>query len=496
MNMRIVQRFWHSLFTLIAVALVLYGAAATAIPNRALAQENPVEHGFDVCVFEGITNNKNCRENNIAAYHINAIKTFLFLAGGSFPGITTPIAASPSYIAYVDNKSLAAGIDNTYYAIYANPPAHLAYWVRDTGESLGFIPRQSYAQAPGVGFAGLAVVLPIWKVFRNLAYLLLALVMVVIGFMVMFRKKIDAKTVVTVQNAIPRIIVAVILITFSYAIAGLMVDLMYISIMLVTSIIEGAARPGTFPDDVVKIYSGGNFGTVFAQFVTSVTESLDDIWGLMTASTTVNKIAATAMVIIGFLTALKGGVEEVAKTGAGVVIVLLAIIVAAVIFALLRILVMLISAYIQIIIAIIFAPLQLMTSALPGSKAFENWIKNLISNLLVFPMTTGLLLIGQILVTAEEAGTPIWGPPLLSPTGARGMTGIIGLGLLFAIPSIIGSVKQSFKVEPFIQAGPSAIVGPLASAGSTIGQGAYQFSMIRTLFPRKEGGGGGGGAHG
>lgn len=98
-------------------------------------------------------------------------------------------------------RSAVGQIASAIGTMYVNPPADLAYWVRDTGQSLGFIPKSAYAQ--GTGFTGLAPLLPLWKVFRNAAYVLLALALIIIGFMIMFRRKIDPKTVVTVQNALP-----------------------------------------------------------------------------------------------------------------------------------------------------------------------------------------------------------------------------------------------------------------------------------------------------
>ncbi|MFZ5845722.1 MAG: hypothetical protein ACOY0S_04690, partial [Patescibacteria group bacterium] len=79
-------------------------------------------------------------------------------------------------------KSAIAGINNFIAMMYANPPADLALWINDTAIALGFKPKPAYAQ--GIGFSGLAALLPIWKAFRNIAYLLLAIVMIVIGFMV------------------------------------------------------------------------------------------------------------------------------------------------------------------------------------------------------------------------------------------------------------------------------------------------------------------------
>ena len=136
-------------------------------------------------------------------------------------------------------KSAMAGLAKSTLAMYQHPPARSSEYIADVGRTLGFIPKKVEAQ--GIGFSGLQSMLPLWKTFRNIAYALLAVIIIVVGFMVMFRKKIDPKTVVTVQNAIPRIVIALGLVTFSYAIVGAMIDLIYLAIVLSTSAVASAS---------------------------------------------------------------------------------------------------------------------------------------------------------------------------------------------------------------------------------------------------------------
>jgi hypothetical protein len=152
--------------------------------------------------------------------------------------------------------------------------------------------------------------------------------------------------------------------------------------------------------------------------------------------------------------------------------------------AIVRLLFLLISAYIQIILSLLISPFQLLLGAFPGSHAFEGWIKNLIANLAVFPITAIMLLIGTILVNTDYKGTKLWGPPLLAPAGSGilggGMGGIIGLGILFAIPSVAGSLKEALKAKPMVNAG-GAIGQMISSPTSTAMQGinlAYQVKML------------------
>jgi hypothetical protein len=119
----------------------------------------------------------------------------------------------------------------------ANPPASGVYWVFNGIQQAGFVPN-AYA-AEGLGFSALRPLIKIWTIFRDVAYMLLVLVLIAIGFMIMFRMKINAQTVIAVENSLPRIVISLLLITFSFPIAGFMVDLMYVLMAISISLLAG-----------------------------------------------------------------------------------------------------------------------------------------------------------------------------------------------------------------------------------------------------------------
>src|SRR3990172_5935873 len=84
-------------------------------------------------------------------------------------------------------------------------------------------------------------------------FIALVLVLVAIGFMIMFRMKINAQTVISVENALPRIIIALILITFSYPIAGFMIDLMYLFFLLVVSVLSSVGIDNYTPANTYNL---------------------------------------------------------------------------------------------------------------------------------------------------------------------------------------------------------------------------------------------------
>lgn len=148
------------------------------------------------------------------------------------------------------NPSNASAVIASLFAYpFLNPPASGVGATIQTLAQAGFIPK-SYA-AEGVGFASIRPLMNVWKAMRDVAYLLLVLVIVTIGFMIMLRTKINPQTVINVENALPKIVIALIYITFSFAIAGFLIDLMYVVMILIIAILgpeysSAAAQATTF----------------------------------------------------------------------------------------------------------------------------------------------------------------------------------------------------------------------------------------------------------
>jgi hypothetical protein len=390
---------------------------------------------------------------------------------GPVPGVTVTSMDSP-----LAKRMLAQSAIynvNKYIAyMYVNPPASTYAFVRDMGQSLGFIPKTAYAQ--GVGFGGLSALLPVWKVFRNMAYFLLAIVIVVVGFLVMFRKKIDPKTVVTVQNALPRIVIALLLITFSYAIVGICIDIMYLLIALVGSIFKNAGLlPEATMDDIVN---GRLWGSAF-----STTKQWGmELFGRIIFGTKDPAITAGLMAvalfgsIVGLLGAPYVGIPILIAGGTPLLLgVLISI---GVFFLVVRLFIFFLGAYIRIITSLLFSPFQLLMSAFPGSQALDSWFKNLIANILVFPAGAVMFLIANVFMNLSDSSTPLWHPPYTSlfvyNTTSTGT--LVSLGILFAIPSVGKMIQDALKAKPSAIGGVEGIGGIFGAPIQTAMQ-AYQF---------------------
>lgn len=346
--------------------------------------------------------------------------------------------------------------------LYSTPPASTYAFVQDTAQTLGFIPRQAYAQ--GVGFTGLTALLPIWKAFRNMAYALLAVVMIVIGFMVMLRKKIDPKTVVTVQNALPRIVITLLLITFSYAIVGLLIDLMYLSILFFLAVLGSSGLKTMSITQLQADFTTGGFWTLFGHVFSIpgavIADQLNPLDELFSGD-----IVGAIGEVLGLL-----GPSEL----------LWVVLLVAFTFAFVRILFMLLNAYVSIIISVIVGPLQILADAIPGGNGFSSWLKNLFSNIIVFPVTAALLAIA--LVLNQNLTESFWVAPLLPRWGVTGDTiarVILGFGFTLVIPNVVNSLKEALKAQGVVQAGPAAMFAPVLTGAQTGLQLWYQASFIR-----------------
>jgi len=339
-------------------------------------------------------------------------------------------------------------------SIYAAPPASGVYYAYDVLHHLGVAPAMA---ANGVGFTGLQPILPIWKAFRNVTYILFTIIFIGIGLAIMFRVKISPQAVITIENALPRIIGALILVTFSYAIAGFLIDLMYVLMFLLIAILGGAgitnANAQWFANAGFSHLAGSMFAPIFygiddfgRAFLTGNFLAISSLVGAGIGIAIGSLVAPGAGTVIGALSGLLGGGAATAVVGPALVTLILLIIV---LFLLFKIFFKLLGVYLSIIIGIIFSPLQISLGALPISSplgGFSAWIKNLMANLLVFPAITVMLIISYHL-TRTVSGDPnithsttLWVPPFLGGWGSS-MTAIIGIGMLFIIAKVPDIIK-------------------------------------------------------
>ena len=317
----------------------------------------------------------------------------------------------------------------------------------------------------GYGFASLRPVIGIWEAFRNVVYILFVLIFLFIGLGIMFRFKIDQRTVMNIQNQIPKAVVILVLITFSYAMVGILVDLMYLLIYVTFSIFSSIEGFNLAKINPTTIYGNSPFQALGALggitgLADGASASLGDIIGSLFNGTMGHWVGA---ILSGLVGAIIGGafgpwgllVAIPTTIGGGIagdhLISLLGQIVAYLIFAiaitiaLFRLWITLLKSFVYILIATIFAPLWIGGSLIPGSPLkFGSWFRFLLSYLLVFPATVFMLLTAYVIKTNFErfdgySSTIV--PPIL---GLGGHSSLASGGPLLAadkafVPPLIGN---------------------------------------------------------
>jgi hypothetical protein len=142
-------------------------------------------------------------------------------------------------IGFVQNGGGMLGVMKNMIVTLYTPPLHTGDYINYLAKNFG-IAKSSYAAAGGLGFNSLSPLANLWVTFRNFVYLIFVIVFLFIGIGIMLRVKIDPRTVMTIQNQIPKIIIGLVVVTFSFAIAGFLIDFMYVICYLLVNIISSA----------------------------------------------------------------------------------------------------------------------------------------------------------------------------------------------------------------------------------------------------------------
>jgi hypothetical protein len=209
----------------------------------------------------------------------------------------------------------------------------------------------------------------------------------------MFRANINPQTVVNIQLALPKLIITLLLITFSYAIAGFMIDIMYITTSLLVEVIGAEVLTGN--DTAIKeaLLNGNIFGT-HVNFI---------LGGSFGESAVLNGAESIGSVLLEVFDAegpfgqlISGGLSWVSSLSV-MIIFLVAILV-----SMFRTFFMLLSAYINLLIQIIVSPILLLFNALPGSNSFTGWLKTIAAHLAVFPTLIVMILLAIALMGGEN----------------------------------------------------------------------------------------------
>lgn len=318
--------------------------------------------------------------------------------------------------------------------LYQNPPIRTADYLASVGQDLGIV-KEAHAQVVGSGEAVLHPILTLWQVSRNISYIIMIIIFVVIGLMIMFRNKINPQTVITAQAALPGLVIGLIMITFSYFFAGLISDVAFIGTNVVGyyfSAVTGKTNPPLLDDmksqNVLKVmspFTGLIDRSTAANVLSGVWDSLSEsaqqlltmLGVFITVQTTgqateglkaIPVIGAPAQAIVTIIAATGALANPTAVIGIALAFVATAILM----YAMLKLLLRLINAYLTIIVLTVTAPFQLLAASLPGRQGITtSWILNMLANILAFPAVLAVLYFVAFLVPRQFINDHHLNPP-------------------------------------------------------------------------------------
>lgn len=353
--------------------------------------------------------------------------------------------------------SLTGMVDKQVTAMFNNHPrvdvvAHLANeWVPGYKES-NAVYAGGYDDLNDAGLSGL------WSITRNIAYIGFVVIMIAIGFMIMFRNKIGGQALVTLGNSIPRVVVALVLVTFSFAIMGLIIDFGGVLMRVFHGMIYDDPAAGIAIYNPIELFMG-----FIGQNATQVagTGSALDI----------------GVIVTSLVALMATGVGSKVAIGATIGILIIALILAGIIlWGAIKLWIVLIKAYLGLLVNLVVAPLAILFGALPGNESTTtNIFKSALRNVLVFPLAYAIV---NLPYAIEEKGFSLVFPESLATQGVGG----IGMDFFIQIAKIV-AIYAACSAPAILQGIiPSTASKSGADAAAAIKAGLSGVPLIGGMF--------------
>jgi hypothetical protein len=331
-----------------------------------------------------------------------------------------------SQLSPLTRRGLVGVASDNMIALMTNPPTvnvvgHLAQdWVPGYD-----ITNSVYAAENGYQFLVDINISPLWETVRTISYIGFVLILIAAGFMIIFRHKIGGQMAVTIFNALPNVVIGLIMATFSFALVGIFIDIGAILVKVVASVLApggGDLIAVTNPFSLFGIFIGNNTGVIGKALADSVGSF--DIANMVTLG-------------VGGLVGIIVGVIAGAVTGLVLLFIML-FVVCLIGYASIKVYITLLQAYLGIILDTVLSPLVWAFGSLPGNQNLTtDWIRRVIKNILTFPAVFFFVNLG-IYVLSSNIG--IGFPAGLSggDISANG-TGdsLVGLAIKFFLPIIL-----------------------------------------------------------
>lgn len=308
--------------------------------------------------------------------------------------IPNPTSQGNNVILSLPQDKPVASKQSLWGEVFADRPMSGITYVKERIRNFSLIPVAHAAPTVGFGYNALEPIRGMWTVVANISFGFFVIVAVVFAFMIMFRVKLNPQTVITVQSAIPKIVFSMILAYFSYAIAGFMIDFMYVIIGLISIIgSQFLFSLNLFGTNwtAVGIFNFLVYGQPFGLNIQA------GIFGVMLAYIWAWGNAFTLILLLD-LGLINWAVLGIVIVPLLIIFAVLAIIIGfiMVIWNSLKTFWALLKAFVNIVLLTIFAPIQIVLGTFIPNFGFGTWLRNYLAALSVFVVTGALLLFSYI----------------------------------------------------------------------------------------------------
>jgi uncharacterized membrane protein YgcG len=409
------------------------------------------------------------------------------------------------------------------------PVASTATYTQYLSDNFGVV-NKAYASRhdcdpskSGYGICGLRPILKLWETVRNIAYILLTLVFVFIGIGVMLRIKIDPRTVMTIQNQIPKAIISIVLITLSYGISALLIDTMWLTTYAGSYLLTTHHNPEvadctkkTAPQTLTEKVSTSIlqspvifFNQVFARCANENNlgpaphDDRDGGFHVLTktvannAGETIGNVARSLILDEDDLTENCDGIFnkvrhpiKCAKKGAVsflttlITVVVMIIIFVTLVITMFKIWFNLLKAFIYTLLYIIVAPVMIVFGLLPSKPmGFENWLRRLFVNVAIFPITAWLFVIARLLMDLyDKDPANQFIPPLVGNPSTTNFGAVLAFGVILIIPHMQVILQEKMGVKGI---GSPGLIGAAITQGRAVA-GAPATRMSKHLNRRDQ----------
>ncbi len=347
---------------------------------------------------------------------------------------------------YTGGYGALGDISSLMGTMYSTPPASGVGYFAYLGKNAGFI-NPTYAASsstdlnsgPVYGFSFLSPIESLWAFTRDLAYILLIIIIIFTGLMIIIGGKIGGQVPITFMSALPNIIAAIILIEFSYAIGGFMIDFMNVLLGFVYYAFTNSPMASTL--------GSGSFYSAFSSraFVFNVFGHIMNVSGLQNLGSTVtNQLNLKNYGILGHLVNAVAGFAGNSSGGDSLIIFIISVIL---LFTALRIFISLVGAYISLVFLPVAAPFMFLFGAFPGqTKTIWSFFSGMLKAILTFVLVYVMFLIIYYLTHGNSGSAVQFGTGNLPILGIDNIGSVVGailaIGLFVLIPKLISDITK------------------------------------------------------